>query len=105
MNDFPKDVWQAIIEFIDDPKDYVNICCISKIVYRASLETRFQKGLEFSEHVVKYDPRGKTEYFVLPNQRLHGPYTVYSRKPVPIWCGYTLETQDYFKFGSKDTNK
>jgi hypothetical protein len=76
MSDFPKDIWQSIIRFIDNPKDYRNFCCISKIVYRASLETRYKKGVEFSKCIYDYQHHFSNihvnKYYILPNQHIHG---------------------------------
>ena len=78
INDLPKDIWQVIIKFIDSPKDYKNVCIISKTVHQVSLKTRYQKSIEFSKPLIDWTNYYHTvtgrRYYILPNYRIHGWY-------------------------------
>ena len=93
---FYKDIWQLLLERIDNPRDYRSISLICKVSSRAALQMRQKKITEFSK--VQYQHRNGVLYqkaYYLPNQQLHGKHETYE------WLGdYCITITKEFSFGS-----
>jgi hypothetical protein len=93
---FYKDIWQLLLERIDNPRDYRTISLICKVSSRAALQMKQKKSTEFSK--VQYQRRDGVLYqkaYYLPNQQLHGKHETY------VWHGdYCLTITKEFSFGS-----
>jgi len=83
MTEFPKDIWQKIIEFIAKPKDFLTIALICKCSSRAcqDFNVRDRKALEFSSQEIRfYNGVVFKKYRFLAyhkSQLLHGLYKTF----------------------------
>lgn len=94
---FTTDVWQLLLSKTDNPKDYYNTSLVCLNSGRASKFVKSNKANEFRRKVVDDTTYCLTEYYVLPNQTLHGEYS----KKYMDGGGYSIK----FEFGKQKNDK